>query len=127
MYTCIPVLLSAAMELSVEHRPGMYSCPFKALGVYGESHPRQLIFLWKSDCLGCVVLLCLVVCMHDLAGFFHLSLTCVQCTCIVVYPLRIGQYEEVGIASHPISEECIRAFLGSKIDVIICIPWPLLF
>ena len=26
-------------------------------------HPRQLIFLRKCDCLGCVVLLCLVVCL----------------------------------------------------------------
>ena len=31
-----------------------------------ESHPRQLIFLRKSDCLGCAVLLCLVC----LFGFF---------------------------------------------------------
>ena len=35
-----------------------------------ESHPRQLIFLRKSDCLGCAVLLCLVVCMTLLASFF---------------------------------------------------------
>ena len=37
---------------------------------------RQLIFLRKSDCLGCAVLLCLV-CLFDLACFFlpsHLSL-----------------------------------------------------
>ena len=42
-----------------------------------ESHPRQLIFLRKSDCLGCAVLLCLVVCLTLLASFFlpsHLSL-----------------------------------------------------
>ena len=38
------------------------------------SHPRQLSFLRKSDCLGCVVLLCLVVCLTLLASFFHLSL-----------------------------------------------------
>ena len=41
-----------------------------------ESHPRQLIFLRKSDCLGCAVLLCLV-CLTLLASFFlpaHLSL-----------------------------------------------------
>ena len=41
-----------------------------------ESHPRQLIFLWKRDCLGCAVLLCLVVCLTLLASFFlpcHLS------------------------------------------------------
>ena len=35
-----------------------------------ESHPRQLIFLWKSDCLGCAVLLCLVVCLTLLASLF---------------------------------------------------------
>ena len=48
-----------------------------------ESHPRQLIFIWKSDCLGCALLLCFVVCMTLLVSFFfsllHLSLTC---TCI---------------------------------------------
>ena len=34
-----------------------------------ESHPRQLIFSRKSDCLGCAVLLCLV-CLFHLACFF---------------------------------------------------------
>ena len=41
-----------------------------------ESHPRQLIFLLKSDCLGRAVLL-IVVCLTLLAFFFlpsHLSL-----------------------------------------------------
>ena len=39
-----------------------------------ESHPRQLIFLWKIDCLGYVLLLCFVVCMTLLASFFlHLE------------------------------------------------------
>ena len=49
-----------------------------------ESHPRQLIFSRKSDCLGCAVLLylvCLFVCLGLLASFFlpsHLSLkTCI--------------------------------------------------
>ena len=37
-------------------------------------HPRQLIFLRKSDCLG-VVLLCLVVCMTLLASSFLLILS----------------------------------------------------
>ena len=40
-------------------------------------YPRQLIFIRKSDCLGCAVLLCLVVCLTLLASFFlpsHLSL-----------------------------------------------------
>ena len=32
--------------------------------IYNVHHLRQLIFLWKCDCLGCVVLLCfVVVCM----------------------------------------------------------------
>ena len=30
-------------------------------------------FLWKSDCLGCIVLLCFVVCLTLLASFFLLS------------------------------------------------------
>ena len=37
----------------------------------------QLIVLTKSDCLGCAMLLCLVVCLTMLASFFlpsHLSL-----------------------------------------------------
>ena len=41
----------------------------------------QLIFLRKSDCLGCAVLLCLVVCLTLLASSFlpsHLSLKHVQ-------------------------------------------------
>ena len=41
-----------------------------------ESHLRQLIFSRKNDCLGCAVLLCLVVCLTLLASFFlpsHLS------------------------------------------------------
>ena len=41
------------------------------------SYTWQLIFLRKSDCLGCAVLLCLVVCLTLLASFFlpsHLSL-----------------------------------------------------
>ena len=41
-----------------------------------RSYLKQLIFLWKSDCLGCAVLLCLVVCLTLLASVFplHLSL-----------------------------------------------------
>ena len=39
----------------------------------------QLIFLWRSDCLGCAVLLCLV-CLFDLLSSFllisHLSCPC---------------------------------------------------
>ena len=38
-------------------------------------HLRQLIFLRKSDCLGCTVLLCLVVCLTLLASSFFLHLS----------------------------------------------------
>ena len=54
-----------------------------------EFHPRQLIFLRKSDCLGCAVLLCLVVCLFDLACFFLPSFSSLIKTymnvCIHVY------------------------------------------
>ena len=33
-------------------------------------HVRQLIFFGKSDCRGCAVLLCLVICLTLLASFF---------------------------------------------------------
>ena len=48
-----------------------------------ESHPRQLIFSRKSDCLGCAVLLCLV-CLFDLACIFlsFFLLICHLKTCI---------------------------------------------
>ena len=42
-----------------------------------KSHLRQLIFLGKSDCLRCAVLLCLVVCLTlylFLSSFCYLSL-----------------------------------------------------
>ena len=47
-----------------------------------ESHPRQLIFLRKSDCLGCAVLLCLV-CLTLHACFFHHSFSSLIKTCIL--------------------------------------------
>ena len=49
----------------------------------------NLIFLRKSDCLGCAVLLCFVVCLTLLASFFlpsHLSYLCV-CVCVCVCAL----------------------------------------
>ena len=57
-----------------------------------ESHLRQLIFLWKSDCLWCAVLLHVpcFVCLTLLASFFlpsHLSLKHVYCG--VSYELRL--------------------------------------
>ena len=46
-----------------------------------ESHPRQLIFLRKSDCLGCAVLLCLVFVRPCLLP----SLSSLIKTCIALY------------------------------------------
>ena len=66
-----------------------------------KSHPRQLIFLRKSDCLGCTVLLCLVVCLTLLASFFlpsHLSLKHVLVSVIykyIVYILYISDLEKL--------------------------------
>ena len=49
-----------------------------------ESHPRQLIFLRKSDCLGYAVLL--LVCLFDLACFFlpFFSSLIKTCTCTLM-------------------------------------------
>ena len=44
----------------------------------------QLIFLWKSDCLGCFVLLCLVVCLTLLASFFLPSSLINMCICVCI-------------------------------------------
>ena len=39
--------------------------------IVGSNHTRgSSFFLWKSNCLGCAVLLCFVVCMTLLASFF---------------------------------------------------------
>ena len=51
-----------------------------------ESHLRQLIFLRKSDCLGCAMLLCLVVCLTLLASFFLPSLI----SHLNMYKLQLG-------------------------------------
>ena len=49
-----------------------------------ESHPRQLIFSRRSDCLGCAVLLCLV-CLFDLACFFLSSFSSLISIYVHVY------------------------------------------
>ena len=51
------------------HSVHTYTCTWSMECRGFESHPRQLIFSRKSDCLGCAVLLCLV-CLFDLACFF---------------------------------------------------------
>ena len=52
-----------------------------------KSHQRQLIFLRKSDCLGCAVLLCLVVCLTMLASSLINTCTltvCLYCAKVVI-------------------------------------------
>ena len=48
----------------------LFICSTCSLSLHVYTCARQLIFLWKSDCLGCAVLLCLVVCLTLLASFF---------------------------------------------------------
>ena len=57
--------------------------------------PEAVHFLWKSDCLGCAVLLCLLVCMTLLASFFllHLSLTCTQNCVILASTSNVSHYK----------------------------------
>ena len=61
-----------------------------------KSHQRQLIFLRKSDCLGCVVLL--FCCLHDLACFFPLinMYIYMQCTCIYMFLMYTLMRDEKG-------------------------------
>ena len=67
-----------------------------ALLMYVDVHEAAHFPLRKSDCLGCVVLLCLVICM--LASFFLLHLhLCIymQCMCVSVtslYPFSREEY-----------------------------------
>ena len=49
-----------------------------------HEHIQMYMYMWKSDCLGCAALLCLVVCLTLLATFFipsHPSLKQVHCIC----------------------------------------------
>ena len=56
------------------------------------TRPRQIIFLRKikSDCLGCVVLLCFVVCLTLLASFLYSSSSLIKhshmYTCTMLSP-----------------------------------------
>ena len=61
-------------------------------------HERQLIFLRKSDCLGCAVLLCLVVC------------TCLD-TCVSA--ITEGSHGSVCLCVSAITE-------GSHVSVHVC-------
>ena len=62
-------------------------------------HPRQLIFLRKSDCLECAVLLCLVVCLTLLASFFLLSSLIKTCT-LCIYTYILSSLRGVSTALH---------------------------
>ena len=64
-----------------------------------ESHLRQLIFLRKSDCFLCAVLLCLVVvCLTLFASFFLLIIFSslikhVHCSCAFVVRIHVHEGE----------------------------------
>ena len=80
LHTCIPRQLSwlgpnLTSHVHVSRNSEWQDNTYDIVGscgllIYPFSHPRQLIFLWKSDCLGCAVLFCLVVCLTMLASFF---------------------------------------------------------
>ena len=84
-----------------------------------ESHSRQLIFLRKSDCLGCAVLLCLV-CLFDLACFFLPSFSSLiqTCTCIYMYKYMQVAYDT---AVEPDEEEIGCASVHGHIGIVIAI------
>ena len=66
-----------------------------------ESHLRQLIFLRKSDRLGCAVLLCLV-CLFDLACFFLSSflLSSLIKTCMIITAKMWGEFPAPCLPRH---------------------------
>ena len=64
-----------------------------------ESHPRQLIFSRKSDCLGCAVLLCLV-CLFDLACFFLSSFSSLIKTRTMYIQITAYMYHALHVHVH---------------------------
>ena len=73
--------------------------------VYTRGH----LFSLESDCLGCAVLLCFVVCLTLLASFFlpsHLSLTCLY-TCIVQSVLYYIMYTHAHVSTCKCACTCI--------------------
>ena len=88
------------------------------------SHPRQLIFLWKSDYLGCAVLLCLNFCLFDLACFFlpsffislinmymYMWYTCIYTLYMYYFPLPPLQGE-------PPSSDVCHARGAQRLDIL---------
>ena len=69
-YVCLTVITHTRSVQVAHILTPVYMTLYIIIYIVHESHPRQLIFLRKSDCLGCAVLLCLVVCLTLLASFF---------------------------------------------------------
>ena len=74
MYIARCLLQTHVYTLYIVHCTVLITDTYTCTCTYGvEPHPRQLInffFGRVTDCLGCVVLLCLVVCLTLLASFF---------------------------------------------------------
>ena len=68
LFVCLTLLTSFFLPSHLYIYNGRAFCLDSDMHVYMEcrgfkSHLRQLIFIWISDYLGCVVWLCFVVCM----------------------------------------------------------------
>ena len=62
----------------LSYHSGRVLCLECTLSVVGSSPTwGSSFFFWKSDCLGCAVLLCLVVCLTLIDSFFLLVYTCI--------------------------------------------------
>ena len=93
------------------------------------SSPTQgsSFFLRKSDCLGCAVLLCLVVCLTLLASFFlpsHLSLKHVHTICVAAsfatcWHLFLVMTVCVSLSNLAICKQGEREVESSKSDAVI--------
>ena len=61
---------------------------------------RQLILLRNSDCLGCAVLVCLVVCLTLLASFFLPSASLINMYVLYTADLEVRVKTEAGFQRH---------------------------
>ena len=97
----------------------LVECSVKSVECCGfESHSRQLIFLWKSDCLGCAVLL-YFVCLTLLASLFLPSVSLINMymymyihVCMYIY-IHVYTYIYIHVYT------CRSGLVESKIRILI--------